>query len=433
MITVKTDILPGVNLNYIRSDKFKISYISVSMLSQLCRENASLNALVPIVLRRGSRLHPDMESLSARLDELYGSTVEPAIRRIGEIQCVGFFATFPEADFLPGKQGVLNDVTGLIAELMTDPVTEGGLLSEEYTASEKGKLADIIRSGINEKRSYAVKRCIEEMCCYEDYSTGRLGSAEACEEVTTESLTERYRTLIRTAPIELFYCGRESLQTVESAFKKALGSLERGEIDYDIGTDVRLNSIEAQPRYCEEELNVNQGKLVLGFRLGDAGDSFTQVEQLVFSSVLGGSPTSKLFMNVREKLSLCYYIGSSMHIHKGLLLITCGIDFDKFEAARDEIFNQINEIKLGNIADDELASAKAGIISDYQSMQDSAPELENFAFVHAITGSDRTPEEICEEVANVSASALSEIAASIECDMIYFLKGGGEDDEYDED
>ena len=84
----RSEILPGVYLSYLHSDKFKTACLSLSLLTQLKRETAAQNAILPYVLRRGTTLYGDMEALSARMDELYGAAVEPVVRRIGEIQCL---------------------------------------------------------------------------------------------------------------------------------------------------------------------------------------------------------------------------------------------------------------------------------------------------------------------------------------------------------
>jgi len=179
----RTEIMEGVFLNYLQSFKFKTACMSISMLTQLKRETAALNALVPFVLRRGTVRYPDMDAVSARLDELYGTAIEPSVRRMGEIQSIGFFASFPEGQFLPDDQDIMKDVAELIGQFMLAPNTKGGLFLPEYVDSEREKMLDTIRSSVNDKRSYAVKRCLEEMCCFEDFAVSPLGSEEECEAI----------------------------------------------------------------------------------------------------------------------------------------------------------------------------------------------------------------------------------------------------------
>ena len=433
MELTRTEILPGVWLNHLHEEKFKTACLSLNLLTQLKRESAAMNALIPYVLRRGTTRYPDMEALSARMDELYGAAVEPVVRRIGEIQCLGFYASIPEDAFLPGGQSVLRPATELLGQLLLSPNTRGGLLLPAYVDSEKEKMLDAIRSRKNDKSAYALFRCIEEMCCYEDFAVSRLGGESECEAINYKKLTKQYHSLLQQSPVEIFYCGRAPLRELRAALRDALITLPRGEIDYEIGTDLRLNAIEAQPRFVEEEQDVTQGKLVMGWRLGECMEDPDQAAILCFNAVFGGGSSSKLFRNVREKLQLCYYADSLADIHKGLLLVSAGIEFDRLEQARDEILAQLEAIKNGEISDEELAAAKAGLASDLRAMCDSQGELEGFTLAQAMDGLDYGPLELAALAEDVTKEDVQRIARSTECDMIYFLKAGEPEEEEDEE
>ena len=429
----RTELMPGVFLSHLRSDKFKTACMSVTLLTQLRRETAAMNAVIPFVLRRGTTRYSDMEQLSRRMDELYGAAVEPVVRRIGEIQCIGFYGSFPEPDYLPGGEALLGDTCALMAQLLLDPVTRGGLLLPQYVDSEREKLLDIIRSRMNDKRSYALTRCIEEMCCYEDFAVSRFGSESEAENIHYKKLTRHYRELFQTCPVEIFYCGKTDFKAVSAAMRDAFSAMPRGEIDYDIGTDLRMNAVEDHVRFVEEEMDVTQGKLVLGFRLGECMEEPDIPALYVFNAVYGSGATSKLFMNVREKLSLCYYASSAVYLHKGIMLVSSGIEFDKLDAARDEILAQLDSVRRGEITDDELRSAKKSVASDLRAVQDSIGELEGFYLSQALDGLDYGPAELAALAEDVTKEDVQAIAESIECDLIYFLKGSGEEDGSDDE
>lgn len=429
----RTELMPGVFLSHLRSDKFKTACMSVTLLTQLRRETAAMNAVIPFVLRRGTTRYGDMEQLSRRMDELYGAAVEPVVRRIGEIQCIGFYGSFPEPDYLPGGEALLGDTCALMAQLLLDPATRGGLLLPQYVDSEREKLLDIIRSRVNDKRSYALTRCIEEMCCYEDFAVSRFGSESEAENIHYKKLTRHYRELIQTCPVEIFYCGKTDFKAVSAAMRDAFSAMPRGEIDYDIGTDLRMNAVEDHVRFVEEEMDVTQGKLVLGFRLGECMEEPDIPALYVFNAVYGSGATSKLFMNVREKLSLCYYASSAVYLHKGIMLVSSGIEFDKLDAARDEILAQLDSVRRGEITDDELRSAKKSVASDLRAVQDSIGELEGFYLSQALDGLDYGPAELAALAEDVTKEDVQAIAKSIECDLIYFLKGSGEEDGSDDE
>ena len=428
----RVEIRPGVWLTHLREDKFKTACFSVHLLSQLNRETASMNALIPFVLRRGTAAYPDMESLSARMEELYGTVIEPSIRRIGEIHCCGFYASFPEDDFLPGGENLLSSATALTLQLLLSPVTRGGLLLPAYVESEREKLLDLIASRVNNKRSYAVARCIEEMCCCEDFAVSRYGDQDTSRSINYKKLSKYYRTLLQTSPIELFYCGRASLGEMKSLLREQLATLPRGEIDDEIGTEIRMNALEAQPRYTEEQMDVAQANLVIGWRLGECMEDPDFPALYVFNDIFGGSPSSKLFLNVREKLSLCYYASSIIDLRKGILLVSSGIHLKNCEAAKNEIFAQLDAVRAGDFTAEDLETAKAGVISDLRSTPDSQSALESFYLTQAVTGADFSPADLAELVSEVTAERVTAVAKTVECDQIYLLRQESDTDDTDD-
>ena len=423
MDAVRRELLPGVALTCIKTDKFKTGCLSVSLLTQLYREDAAKNALLPMVLRRGTSSLPDMEHISAALDMLYGARLEPQVRKIGEIQAVGFYADFADDAFVPKGAGLLEGVATLMGEMLLSPNTRGGLLLPAYVDSEKEKLLDMIRGRINDKRAYSVERMIELMCFGEDYAVSRLGCVEEAERIGYQKLTRHYRELLAKSPVELFYCGSAEPSRVERALKEALRNLPRGEINYEIGTEIRMNAMEEAPRYFDEALDVTQGKLAIGWRLGACMEEPDMAAIRVFNAVYGGSVTSKLFENVREKLSLCYFASSVTDTHKGIMAVSSGIDFDKYDAAKTEIFAQLEAVKRGEVTDEELQYAKRYVASSLRTVTDSPGALENFYLSQAVDGLGCGPEELAALCEAVTKDEVVQIARSTECDAVYFLRG----------
>ncbi|MBR0161020.1 MAG: insulinase family protein [Oscillospiraceae bacterium] len=422
METSRVEIRPGVWLTHLREDKFKTACFSVSLLAQLSRDTASLNALIPFVLRRGTAAYPDMEAFNARCEDLYGTVAEPIVRRIGEIQSIGFYASFPEDDFLPDSESVLKNALDLTLSLVLSPMTRGGLLLPAYVDSEREKLLELIASRVNNKRSYAISRCLEEMCCYEDFAVSRFGDEASARGIHYQKLTRHYRFLLQTAPIELFYCGRASLRTVKTILRSLLVTLPRGELNEEIGTDVRMNAVEEIPRCTEEEMDVAQCNLVIGWRLGECMEDPDFPAIYVFNELFGSGPSSKLFLNVREKLSLCYYASSLIDVRKGLLLVSAGIPEAVVDQTKSEIFAQLESVCRGEFTDDDLAAAVAGVSSDLHAIPDTQSALESYYLSQALTGLDIGPEEMAELVSEVSRERVIAIAESVVCDQVYLLR-----------
>ncbi len=429
----RREILPGVFLTTLRTDKFKSDCLSVNLLTRLDRETVSLNALLPRVLLRGSAFHPDLDAISAACDELYGARVLPCVRKRGEMLAVGLYAGFLADRFAPDGAALLEPTARLAGELLLTPSTKGGLLRREYVESEKEKLIDDIRAKVNDKRAYAVDRMAEEMFCYEDFGCDDMGTEAGAEAVGYVELTRYYHELLQTAPVEIVYCGAAAPERVAAACTDALITLPRGEIDYELGTDVRMNAVEAAPRRFEETMDVAQAQLVLGFRLGECMEDPDFAAIRVFNALYGGSVTSRLFENVREKLSLCYYVFSACDSFKGVMLVCSGIDPADREQAEAEILAQLEALRRGDFTDEELAHARKYCASALRAATDSPGALEEFWFSQTLKGLDYGPEELAALCEMVSREDVLAVCAGIETDAVYFLHGGADAEEPEEE
>jgi len=421
----REQILPGVTLTCIHTDKFKTGCLTVNMLGALTRETASISALLPRVLRRGSSELPDMQSISAALDELYGTRIDPLVRKKGEMQCVGLYADFPDDRYIPGAENILEKAAGILGQMLTSPDMRDGLLRTDYVESEKVNLIDDIRAAINDKSGYAVDRLLDEMCAGEAYGVNRLGTEDTACAITPQTLTDHYLTLLETAAIEVFYCGSADPNRVLEAVKSALSSLKPREGPAVPKTEVVLTPAQETPRRVIEKLDVFQGKLTIGFRLGDTMLNPCYPALVVFNTLYGGSVTSKLFLNVREKLSLCYYASSMLDKHKGIMLVASGVEFEKFETALEEIMHQLELVKKGEVSQSELTSAKRVVITSIKSAMDRLGGLEELYFDSFVAAVPYDPTELCHAVEDITLAQVLSVASGIKPDMVYFLTGEG--------
>ena len=420
---MRRELFPGVWLRAVHTNKFKSAYLSITLLVPLERETAGANALIPAVLRRGTAVHPDMESLSAALDELYGGAIEPMVRKKGESQCVGFVASFLDDAYTLGGEQVLESAAQLLGELLLDPYTQDGAFCPDYTAGEKANLLDRIRGQINDKRTYAVHRLTQIMCDQEAFGVDKLGDEAHVQAITPASLWERYQELLKTAAVEVYYCGSAQPERVEAALRSALVRLPVNGERIMPDCDVRL-SAGTQPRVTEEAMDVTQGKLAMGFRTGGLTCWEEEYPALVMcNAIFGGTTLSKLFMNVREKLSLCYYASSTLEKMKGLVLVSSGIEFDKYAQARDEILAQLDNIRQGKVEEWELEGARRTLIGGHLSTLDDQGRQEEFWLGQAAAGLDTTLEELAAAFETVTLEQVAAAARKLELDTIYFLKG----------
>lgn len=421
-VVTRNQLLPGVFLTSVHTKKFKSSLLSMTLLTPLKGETAAVNALIPHILRRGSQAHPDMQSLAAALDQLYGGAVEPTVRKRGEIQCVGFVGSFLDDAYALDHSSVLSQAAALMGELLLRPYTRDGAFCPDYTRQEKANLVDRIRAEINDKRQYAVSRLVEEMCAGEPYGVGRMGREADVEAITPLSAWEQYRWLLAHARLELYYCGSEAPERVCQILEKALSGLPR-EGGYEIPGTIVIPAA-GTVRQVTESLDVAQGKLTMGFRTGGITAASPEYPALMLCNALfGGTTTAKLFLNVREKLSLCYYASSSLDRYKGAMLVSSGVEFSHKQRAEDEIMAQLEACRRGELEAWEVDGARRYTVSALLTIPDSQGRQEDWWLSQAVAGLAQGPEELARAVESVSVEAAVRAARALSLDTVYFLKG----------
>ena len=404
------EILPGIKLRVIESERFETNCISVSFMSGISDEVASNMTLLPRVLRRGTTKHPDMKSLAAALDDMYGTRIEPISRKYGDIMTSGFICDFVDVD-----GDALKNTVKLLGEILFDPILSDGVFSEDYVSGECSNLIDEIKSEINSKMSYAFKKINEHMFEGCPYSSDELGTEEAVEKISPKSLYKFYKKLISEAPCEIFFCGKASFEKVTTVVTKMFSNCPRGKVTKLLKT---LPQFAKDKRICER-MDVSQACLVIGMR-ADTGDIYNAK---LASSIIGGGTTSKLFTNVREKKSLCYSTGATFHSIEKAMFMYAGIDPKNAEIAEKAIMQEFENCIRGDITDEEISDSKKGMIDSLLSTEDSLYSMEAFWLRASLLGDERTPAEAAAAVKNIDRETLEKTVNSFELSVVYLLTG----------
>ena len=424
-------ISDGVTLNIIQTDKFKTNYLSFNFVTPLCKEKAALFALIPQVLIRGTKYHKDLASIKNVLDDLYAASVEGRVYRRGDYQVCGLTSSWLADKYAIDGTDVTNGTLDIVEELLFCPYLENGVFSENYVESEKKILIDDIRAMINNKTSYAIRRCQQEMCVGEAFGINESGDEESVNKINSQTLFDAYKELLSTAKVEIFYvgdCNKEQLiKKIGSMFENCERNFVELEKPFVKRTVEKIKNI-------TEKCPVAQGKLSLGFRtccvLGEDGYKALPV----FFEMYGNSPVSKLFMNVREKLSLCYYCRAIPEGMKGIMIVTSGIEVANKEKAQNEILAQLECVKNGDFTDEEIVLAKKSLKNAYNELNDSPAAIEGWYLTRRLAGLSDTPEDVCESFMSVTREEVISCAKKIKLDTVYFLEGTLKGEaEYDEE
>ena len=415
-------ISPGITLRCIPDHRFKHGCLSVQLLRPMGRREAAMNALLPAVLLRGSAQSPDLRAITLRLDDLYGAGVGALVRRVGDWQTTGFYCSFTEDRFAMAGDAILEPLARFVGELLREPLLENGIFRADFVESEKKNLLATIESQLNDKRAFAMDKLLRNMCREDSFGIPRLGFAEDVRAITPEGLYSHYKTVLQTSPVNLFYVGSAQPETVAELVRPLFAGLDRQTLTLQPQTPFR----DGGGTDTSARLDVNQGKLCMGFvtpiTIRDEGFVAMQLANLVY----GGGMTNKLFMNLREKMSLCYAIGSSYHGSKGILTVSAGIDFDKETVAREAVLEQLKACQRGDITPAELTAAKEALRSSLLAVHDSPGALENFYASAALSGLKLSAEEYMAQAERITAQQVAEAAATLQLHSVFFLKGVGQ-------
>ncbi len=407
----------GINLNLIFTDKFKSNLLSYYIIRPLNREDVTKNALLPLVLKRGNeKLNTTLE-VEQFLDEMYGANLSLTVNKRGEKHVIRFTIEWPDGKYFNDSSYNLQTVD-FLRTIVFNPYLENNVFSKAYVSQEKENLRDKIEGKINDKRSYAVNRCIEEMCKSEDFSLYSLGYVEDLSSIDEKNLYEYYKTVLNNSPIELIYVGKYDETLISHIVennklnREDILHISREKIDYEINN---VNVV-------KENLDVNQGKLVLGYRTGIPFEEKLYNGLLIASDILGGGPNSKLFKHVREENSLAYYITSTVLKYKSLLLIDGGIEFENYNKTIEIVSEQIEKMKNGDFTDDDIEISKKTIKSSTESIKDSVFLISEFFFSQGLANDDRSLEEVLIDMDNVTKEDVIKASKQIALDTIYFME-----------
>lgn len=418
MKNLKTlEIGKNVKLTLIPESKFKTNLISVYIQRKLDRNEVTKNALLPGILKSGCNKYKTLGQLTDREEELYGSYLHAGASKRGESQVLGFSILSVNEKYLDEK--ILGQCIEFLNEIINNPLVIDGGFNEEYLNIEKEILKDSIMSIINDKGNYAMKRTNEIMFEGEPYSINGKGYIEDLDTIDRVSLYEHYKEVLKTSPIEIMIEGEFEESEVVELIKEKF-QFDRGNI-IDIPKEEYYKEVD-EVKEVKENMDIAQGKLVMGYRCNvDYLDEEKYYSLILGSRILGGGADSKLFINVREKESLCYTIYSTIQKSKSTMMVCSGIEAQNYEKTVNLVKEQVQKLKDGDITESEISNAKIAFINSLNSLNDEIGRISDFYFSQSISKNKSDLDQIKNMINKSTKEDIVEAVKNIELDTIYFL------------
>lgn len=409
-------IADGVYFSSITDKRYKKNLISVAFSTLLSEDTATENVIVPVLLTKCNSKLPTYKAFNNKMSRLYASGIGGTAGRQYDLQTISFGAYYLDDIYALSGEKMTGIMTDILIDCLTSPVTENGVFSEKFVELEKKTVIDNIETAINDKRSYAIERAMKTICKGEPASVCSYGTVEKAKLITPDSAYKAYRRMLETMPCEIICTGCSDFDGVAEKFAAAFEKVGRHDIE---NTTIALSPVKTQTEEVTERLTVNQSKLVLGFKSHSDDDAALVLLQKIF----GGTTSSKLFRNVREKMSLCYYCSAARNDLKGIMLVNSGVENENIEKTKEAVIDQLEEIKNGNFTNEDINFAEMAIKNDFKSVADSAGNVSNWYFDCIRKNDIVTPEEKLGRYLGVSKERIIAAAKSMVLDSVYVLTG----------
>ena len=410
----------GVRLCCHKTAQFKTSIVSLNIITPLDNK-ASEKALLLYLIARTNKNNPTLTDMNRKLASLYGAVITPSISKIGESQVLTLTLTCIDDRFALNSESILSEGVNLLLDcLFTPDITPEGF-REENIEREKRLLCEKIDSINDDKIRYSYQKMISEMCCDENYGICELGEKEKINNITGKELFNTWKQLLLFGNIQINITGNFNELLIEDTILQRFETLERKKDDI-VQARTEFITESYGSKTITEKQKVQQSKLVIGMRAGMTYDMDNYSAIKVMTAIFGSGTFSKLFMNVREKLSLCYYCSARLINSKGIIAVQSGVETENIEKALEAIRNELNQVRLGNFSDEDINAAKLSLRDTYSSVSDSVATIDSWCTMQCMSGEFLTPEDYINMIENVSREEIIVAANMVTEDTVFILE-----------
>ncbi|MEG0878109.1 MAG: insulinase family protein [Oscillospiraceae bacterium] len=421
---INYEVANAARITVLPAEKFKRCRVSINFVWPAQRKKATAAALLAFLMERGYADCPDMTELSKRLAKLYGASLTVDTGISGSSRILSVTVSGIKDEFAIDGENLTQEYASIAFGVAFKPYLVNGVFDEEQLSIEREKLRELLEGEINEKRTYCIRQARRKFFGNSPEGTERLGYLDELDSVTVQDITEVFGEMLSLSHIEVMVMGADA-NTVKVQLADAISHVKRA--------PAVLNLASAQPRQKDAEYTQNidavQGKLCLLFTAGEAVPLSMLSAMRVAIALFGGTPTSRLFMNVREKQSLCYYCSAGYSHLTGMLCVDSGIEHKNAACAKTAILHELDMLINGEITQKELADTKRCLVNSLMALGDNIASLENWYFQELICGTKDTPQEVITQINSVSIDDVKKALSSFTLSVSYLLTKEGADNE----
>ncbi len=410
----RTELAENIGFTSVIDKKFKTACLTVRFITKLSEDTAAANLTGTDVITYSNGSLKTFSELNEKLSSLYGASLSSFSGKRGDVQILGISSAWLMNRYAIDGEDIEGEMLSVVRDSIFKPNAIDGKFDEESFRITKNELLDRIEAEINNKRGYVISQATKTAFRGEPAECSVYGTKETAEAVTSEQAYSAYMNLLKTAVIEIHYVAPEENPFVAEMFRENFAKTERSPEKALLKNPSTLkNEVVTE----SEEFDVRQCKMVLSFKT----DCENMYAVKMLNTIWGETPVSKLFMNVREKLSLCYYCAGRVIQSKGTVMVDVGVERKNIEKAKNEILHQLDEIRNGNITDEEFDSALKSIDNSLTAVGDTPSSYSSWYFDCFCDGEVLTPQEKFERYKNITKEDIIKTADSLNLDSIYIM------------
>ena len=419
----RRSIAEDVYFTSVTDKKFKVNKVNVIFISKLS-ENAAVNAVIPRIISKCNEKFDNMAKLNRRLAELYETSINWSVRADADYQFCELSASVLADKFALDGEQILKEATKILIDCIFHPYLENGAFPAQSLELEKQNQIDDNDAEINDMTHYAYLKGYEEAFHGEPAEIRWGGTNEQVSAITSEDAMNAYRRIISEMRTEIICVGESDFDGIAEMFAEAFSGIERRPMGLPKAS---VSAPKKEVSRTIESLDIEQSKLVMFFKT-PIRDKY---KLLVMQMLYGGTETSKLFLNVRENMSLCYFCFSRLGFAKGFVSTECGVDRKNLEQTEKECLNQLSDIVKGDFTDDDIMHTKLDITNNLLTVRDTVGGIASHTLLCILFPENAfSIEEAVEEVNSVTREDIIEAAGSLTLDTVFVLssKGGAENE-----
>lgn len=418
--SMKKDIqLNGCRLHITNTEKFKTTYVSIKFKNRLTKDTTTIRSLLSMVLLGGTQKLPSMKELAIYLEEMYGANLTTHISTKGSAQIIHLTTTFINEAYLPNNEALFEKQLGLMKDILFHPLYDHGVFTSNVVEMKKRELKERLAALKDDKYTYALDQTLDAMGKGQYLGISGVGYEQDIDGISAKDLSFALEKMLKEDTIEIYAVGHftdENIQALQEAFpfKKRKESFEASIVFQKEHQDVQQ---------IQEVQKITQAKFNMGFAANVDFLSAKHEAMTIFNGIFGAFSHSRLFKNVREKHSLCYYIASQFDAFNGLLMVSCGIESKKAPEVKQLVLKELEDIQNGHITDEELAVTKMMFKNSLQKSQDDPGNIVLLAYNRDIVLKEETIEDYLNKLMSVTKEEVIEVAKNIQLDTTFLLKG----------